>query len=66
MICEFCGIDIPIYDEKLPLGRLYLTNTIGVDDRRKELYSVIKDCDGNQVENIRIDINYCPKCGREL
>lgn len=65
-MCEFCELECWLYEESLPTGRLYLSHTIGINDEHKELYSTICDCEGNVVENVRIDIKYCPKCGREL
>ena len=65
-MCEFCELDIWLYDEPLPTGRLCLNHRIGVDEEHKELYSTICDYDDNEVENVRIDIKYCPMCGREL
>lgn len=65
-MCEFCECDCWLYEELLPTGRLHLNHRIGVDEEHKELYSTIYDCENDEVENVRINIKYCPMCGREL
>lgn len=65
MICEFCECGHWLYLENLPTGRLKLPFEIGIDKDNKELYATIYNCE-DIVENVRIDIKYCPMCGKDL